>query len=533
MQAPAVPNDAVRPARIKWEVLLLALVLVAVSLPWLILLVGGVSPITLTAEAIAYRFIHVFRLQSGEAGPVFLPQGQTLGLYHHLLVAIDRWGAPAGLKPLRRWFDGFAFGTNALLALVVLASFRLILPRRRIAGLTAAALLFAVYGCRSGIFFMLDPDYYGFELAATVLVIGLAVRWNGAAPANRTGAMIGIGVLAGLKFTLAATTLLVVLPLWTAPAVKWWRRIGEGLGFGLAAVAAFLGVLWAYYLGRISALPVHFRMLAAFVKNPGSEARFWPSLFTPGSPAANPGADYGYARLVLLVWLAATVAGLVGVGLAWRRRLAATLAVSIGLTALQAWGLIQRPAGTTLWEVSVFLLAAAICTLLELPAGTNFRRVSVVLAVVLALAAAVNGPPRLRQSVPLGRLQAVSRAIWEAHAALMAAPPPHVFVFLDGNHVAGTVGEVLLKGAQDFPSGHLGQGREALRALGGDLQVQSDPNHVPAGATVLMVEAPGETFPELEAGHRVTAWDVGIFPWWPRTLVLFQPTADRAPSAPR
>jgi hypothetical protein len=390
-----------------------------------------------------------------------------------------------------------------------------------------AALLFAVYGCRSGIFFILDPDYLGFELAGTLLVIALALRWRDSPPKSRIGAMVGLGVMAGLmtglKFPLAATSLFVVVPLLFLHGTGWLRRFREGAVFAFVSLAVFLAVLFTYYLGRSSALPVHFRMLAEFVKHPGVEDRFWASLFEPGSAAANPGADYGYARIVLLVWLSATIVGLVALTIAWRRRLAVILAVSITLSALHIRGLIQRPAGTTLWEISVFLLGASICTMMELPDSAYSRRAFTCMTLFLAIAAAICGAPRMRQSFPLSRLQSVSNAIWESHRELMAAPGPHVFIFLDGSHVAGTVGEVLLKGSQTFPTPQITSGMEALRALGGDLQIFNSTSQVRPGDNVMIVEAPGEHFPELEKGRSTTKWDAEIFPWWHRTIALYRP----------
>jgi len=513
------------------DVVIVVVAITVVSLPWMVLLFGGISPITLTSEAIAYRFFHPFRIQAGEPGPIFLPQGQTLGLFHHLLVAIDRISTHDATKFLRVWFDVFVFATNGLLSILLLIGLWMLRSRKPILGVTIAALLFIVYGCRSGIFAIIDPDYLGFELASTLIVIGLSVRWRRSQPKCRLCAIIGLGVMAGmmagLKFPLAATSLLAAVPLFASPGLRWGRRISEVVVFGFVSIAAFVAVLYAYYLGRASALPVHFRMLAEFVSNPGTEDRFWASLFSPHSPAANPGADYGYARVALVVWLSVSLLALVALGIAWNRRLAVVLAVSITLALLHLRGLIQRPAGTTLWEICVFLMGATICTLLELPDGALARCTCMSVTVVLALVAAICGPTRFRQMIPFHRLQSVSDAIWESHNELMAAPPPHIFIFLDPSHVAGTVGEVLLKGSQDFPTPRLDSGMEALRSLSGDIQMLTSTDGVHAGDSVLLVEAPGERFPELEKARSVKSWNLQLFPWWPRKIVLYRPLSSK------
>jgi hypothetical protein len=105
----------------------------------------------------------------------------------------------------------------------------------------------------------------------------------------------------------------------------------------------------------------------------------------------------------------------------------------------------------------------------------------------------------------------------------MAAPPPHIFIFLDGNHVGGTVEESMMKGCLDFPSGQLNRGKEALRELMGDLEIRNSTADIPANATVLMVETPGERFPELERGRGAKKWDLSLYPWWPRSVVVYRP----------
>jgi hypothetical protein len=493
----------------------------------LILLLDRISPITLVSEGIGFRFVRPFRMQIGELGPLILPQGNTLGLFDHILIAIDRLVSPGEPKPLRAWLDGFAFANEIIFSLLALLALWLGRHHRTGRRLVAAMLLFSVYASRPGIFIILDPDYYAFELAMTLLLVVFAVRWIDNPPTSRMRAIVGLGIfaglMAGLKFTLAATTLLVLLPLLAAAGDSWWRKCREASVFGLVAGLVFLGVLAAYYLGDLRALPVHFQMLASFVHSAGGEAKFWPSLFTPGSPKADPGADYGYARVVLIVWLA-TMGG-AGVLLLsqWRLRLAVTAGTSVGLAALHLSGLVTRPAGSTLWDICLCLLAGTICTLTELPKGGTSRFLSTGTCLLLASYALVGGPRRFEQLIPLKRTKAVSDAIWQSHQELMSAPPPHIFVFLDGNHVGGTVEEAIMKGCLDFPSGQLNRGKEALRELTGDLEIRNSTADIPANASVLLVEAPGDRFPELERGRSATKWDLSLYPWWPRSVALYRP----------
>jgi hypothetical protein len=321
----------------------------------------------------------------------------------------------------------------------------------------------------------------------------------------------------------------VLLPLLADPALRWSARIGLGLLFAIVAAVTFLGVLTAYYLGRIGLIPTHFRMLADFVRHAGSEDRFWPSLFTPHSPLANPGADYGYARWTFAFWLVPIGAAFASLRWAPHRKRAVLAATAVALATVALWGLVTRPAGTTLWEVMVGLLVAAASVVVTLPAGNVFRAIRFAFSAGLICAAGAGALQRFNQGIPLPRLGEVSAAIWRSHADLMAGPAPHIFVFVDGNHVVGAVAEALMKGCQDFPIGRMGEGQAALRRLGGDLEILSgSPDVVPARASVLVAAMPGERFVALERGRKMTTWDVTLFPWWPRTIMLYRPTATES-----
>lgn len=523
-------NPAKEPARrpnYRTEAWLPALlVCLLVSVPWLTLLVTQTSPIVLTSEAIGYRFFHPLRIQSGDAGTLFLPQGQTLGLFHHLLVLVVRLGSSGTFQPLRRCLDGFAFATNVLLAVTLFSALRLAARERLRFAMAAASTLFAVYGCRSGIYNMLAPDYYGFELAATIIVIGLAGRWSEAPPPRRGRALVGLGIMtglmAGMKFTLAASSLLVLMPFLATPDLSFRRLVRELVIFCGSSAAIFLLVLAVYYCGHLSALPTHFRQLLSYVRQAGGEDRFWPSLFTPNAPAAEPGADYGYARFALVIWLVALTTAGFSLWSAWSRRLAVVAATALVLGLLHAWGLLTRPAGSTLWEACLCLLAGATGILTALPAGRwrKFGRIGSV--GLLTIVAVTSGPRHLGQILPVGRLQAASAAIWQAHDQFMASPGKRIFLIPDNNFTAGTVEETLMKGASDFPSWQIKSGEWILHKLGGDMVVVHDPEQVPSAASVLMVETASRGF-SAPSGYSVKKWDLVIYPWWPRTLALYRP----------
>lgn len=469
-------------------------------------------------------------MQTGE-GPQFLPQGQTLGLFHHLVVFVLRLSAVNGPVPLRHWFDVFAFSTNVFIALILGIALWLVRRRERLIWPAIASLLFIIFADRSGIFFAIDPDYLGLELAAIFLVAGLAARWKESKPLRRCWAMAGLGMLAGamagVKFPLGAATLLVATPLWFSPEIGSRQRVAEALLFCSVAVVTLFTVLLSYYLGDAAMVVKHFHLLAEFIQLAGPETKFWPSLFTPSSPAANPGADYGYARIVVLGWIGVVFAAIQAYRGSRNRRLLVVATTAVTLAGCHLWGLATRPAGTTLWEVSLFLLVSSICVLSELPEGLFSRRVYTAVVLILVGSTAVLGPPRLAQMLPLSRLQVVSESIWDSHRELTESRPSPIFLFLDGNHAANTVGEAIMKACVDFPEGRLGKGRAALATLGGNMQICTAIGQVPLESSVLLVEIPGEKFPELEASRSVKRWDVTVYPWWPRSIALYlKPTSS-------
>ena len=518
---------------VSWRFCLLIALLA--SVPWLVLLVSGISPITLASEAIGYRFFHPWRIQSGEPGLPFLPQGQTLGLFHHAIVFLFRSGSAANVTQLRAWLDGFAFATNFALTLTLFASVRLVRANRTAFIMVSSIVLFAIYACRSGVFSVIDPDYYGFELAATALVTGLGARWLLAPPKNFHSMIILLGVLAGLmagiKFTLAPTCLLALAPVLFAPAFSAGRTV-KGLAiFGLVAAVTFLVVLTMYYGGQLSRLAGHFHLLSQFIKQGISEDRFWPSLFAPGSAAANPGADYSYARLVLLVWAVSMAAGLKAW---WRVRtipLAAMLLVSATLCCLHGWGLFTRPAGTTLWEACLCLLASAANVGVALPLGHSRQVICLGSAALLAIVAGGASGRTFTESLPVAALRDASAAVWRAHDEFLISPAPRVFLIPDNNYTAGTVEETLMKGLSDHPTWEITTGREALRHFAGDMRVLHNPETVPPEASVLMVELQERPVAAWMKGRTATHYPIRVFPWWSRTISLYRPATAGTLSA--
>jgi len=512
---------------VSWRVI--AIVTGLVALPWLLLVVNRISPLTLGAEAIGYRFFHPWRIQNGDPGLPFLPQGQTLGLLHHVFVAVARLEA-GGESRLRLHLDGFAFATNLSLTLALLGG--LLLVRRQPIGfmLMAAILLFATYACRSGVYCLVDPDYYGFELASSLFVLGLVVRWHASPPRNlwASVALLGAmaGLMAGIKFTLAPTSLLALAVLLTGQPQPLRRRVEATALFGLVAALIFFAVLFLYYGGHASRLSGHFAMLDQFIKQGVGEERLWRSILAPSSAGADPGADYGYARIVFVVWLAAVSGGLVVCWRPFRPQLAVVLATTLLLACWHGWGLATRAAGTTLWEGCHCLLVGAAAVILILPTAPVRRAAGMTLGALLVAVAFVAGPPRLQQLLPVAALRAASDSIWGAHAEFRAAPGRRVFLIPDNNYTAGTVEETLMKGFSDHPTWAITTGEAMLRQFAGNLVVGHDPGAVPADATVFVVEFPHQPLASL-SGRPVTRYPVAVFPWWIRAISLYRPVDTR------
>ena len=154
-------------------------------------------------------------------------------------------------------------------------------------------------------FYVVDPDYYAFELAATIWVLGLAGNWAIEPPGNFWAGIAyagGLaGLMAGLKFTLAATSLLLLPPLLFVPGRRLGIKLGGVLVFGGVASATFALVLLLYYRGNLAQAAK--RVFGCWFHSSGEAEGEQPLLALPlFSPVAAPQAREPTMAMPALRW---------------------------------------------------------------------------------------------------------------------------------------------------------------------------------------------------------------------------------------
>ena len=504
------------------------------ALPPLIMLAFGVSPVAVVTESLGYRYFNSLRLLEGERGLIFIVQGQTPALVQHAInLALSGAGIP--IETLRLRLDLFAYGFSffnaALMGWVVCAALVGGTLRATDKLLIVTSTLAGGFVSRSAISASMTPDYYAFESTLSTLGLWLFLR-RVRAPASTVsfGEIVLFGVLTGLmagtKINLFFTGLVAALPVLLGAPFSPARIVVRGVLLGVVAVAVFVLVTLGFYLFDVSILPEFLTRWLGFVRNPGSEERFWTSLFFPGSPGANPGADYGYARVLFLVWigalLGAVIAELRGPA---RRREALLMIAAVSLLGLwQVLGLVVRPAGTTLFEIGLFVVASG-AAIIALVAGDGARRgLAFAFAGVVLAQTAVSGLLNVPALVPGPTLRQSSDAVWDVHTWLRTRDRD-VLVFLpDNRYAGGTVEEAVLKGMSDLPTWNITAGKELLERVAPRFSFSQSLSDVAPGTAVMWLDSPDapDLAVETPALQRLLAdpttvcrhWSLDTYPWW-------------------
>ena len=89
-----------------------------------------------------------------------------------------------------------------------------------------------------------------------------------------------------------------------------------------------------------------------------------------------------------------------------------------------------------------------------------------------------------------------------------------------------------MKGAVDFPTWQITQGRQILETTGENISILQDPRQIPPNASVLEVELPDQDSAILQAGRTVQKWTVDLYPWWRRNIAVYSPAVPRSPPSP-
>lgn len=529
-------------ARTRCAVVMIAVCFCIYAAPPILIYFKHVSPLVYASESIGYRYFYSYRILNGDYENTFLPQGHTLGLFQHAIVGAMDAFCPT-TRALRLQLDTFAYAT--MLGAVILTGVALVwaIIRARLDCpsllLIGVVLVASVYACRSGISNLIGADYYSYEVSFSILALALALPYskNRALPCTwGTTIFFGLilGSMLGVKPTLFAVGVLCYI------AADY-----DGVGISilrlsiivLIAGATWLGILILYYFPHPFYVTTWFKWFLAFSRHPGVEPAFWKSLLSPGSQGANPGADYSYAGVTGLLWIAAMLGGL----LASIRPKAICLrslvvtGVAIVLGGIQMFVLVMRPAGTTLWEIHLYCLCSATVVLSVIP--KDFARTILIFfwSAVLFGFCALEAPSRLAELLSWRRLANSTASVWKAHECLSEIRGPVELIFPNNDYTCGSVEEAILKGFSDLPSWNITVGAALLKVVAPQYHyrqnaplpganayfwIDSDevklPPQIAASLQKLMIEQPG----------TMMTWETNTFPWWRRRIHIFSVTSS-------
>ena len=528
------PPDPPAPNRRRAIVIALGIA-AACAFPAIYLAAHRVSLVGVVPESLGYRYFMSLRILEGGGDFVFIIQGQTLTVAQHAIqLALSHLiGLP--VTDLATRLDAFGYATLALNAALMGAVLVLGFGDGRLSGidrwLVGTVAISAVYSSRSGLSAAMTPDYYFTEAAFTVLALVVFLRQARGTPADGVGGAATLGFIAGLmaatKLTLVLGGVVAAAPMLLAARSSAARLARVASIFAATVVATFLLVTATFYLFDLHALAESLHRWLKFVGNPGGDAEFWVTFLAPYLGATNPGADYGYARILLVLSSAVVVAAAV---LAWRlTRQVHVLLVPLGLTVLGAAhvvGLVRRPAGTTLYEVVLFATLAAAASIAVIPRSSARTGLATAFCAVVLAHAGVSAIANFPALLPAEALHASGRSAWEVHRWLRAQARPVLVYIPDNRYCGGTVEEVLMKGMSDLPTWNITTGGALLARVAPGFSFHQRLASVPPGSAILWLDVPGESLlaqtPALEdavarPGTVCRRWELATYPHWTHT----------------
>jgi len=336
-----------------WTAVAVVCVAVALLYPLALVVRDGLTLTGIQEESLGYRYFDSLRILYGTDERPWQPQGQAAGLVHlaiqlaltaagypptQLFPRIDRFAELAIAVPLLTTALAFAWASHPL--------------RTPIARLAFAAAVIAVsFDVRSSAFeTLVKPDYGPWVGVLALVATGWLLRLVRHERAPDRWAVVWwslyAGICASMKPTYAVFALAIGLVL-TLRAPRSVITVGASLGAVILALATWVALTWAYYLGSVQATVAHFGLLRTFVGSVGNSATVASWLF--GSALQVPP---DFTTLAVVLPLALGVACLVGP----RRHMSASLLPGSMLT---TWFLYQRFTSSTMLDADHYFLMVA------------------------------------------------------------------------------------------------------------------------------------------------------------------------------
>jgi len=202
-------------------------------------------------------------------------------------------------------------------------------------------------------------------------------------------------------------------------------------------------------------------------------------------------------------------------------------------TFAQALTIVQRPAGTTLFEVGLFSIGPGLFSVCLMTALSRRNWVLGCVLGILTMWAVCNTAQRYGRVVNTREFARSSRAVWEAHEYLADAGCPVIVSLPNNNHTCGSVEEAILKGLSDFPTWNVGRGAKLLLRIAPYLEFRQELKALPRGTGLMWID-PAEG-PETSSRNppvqavtgdgsmKIRTWSVDTWPWWMRKLNVALP----------
>ena len=545
-------NKHFSPVSSKTQSVLLHLVWVATALgivgPTLALLLSDVSLVAVTNESLSYRFFYSLRLLNGDGGGIVLPQGHILTVFHHLLhLTAMPMAERVGVSILSRLdlFGYLTMGATALIGLALVAKIARapFLPWHLKLLVLCAVANFAV-GSRSGISAFATPDYYSLEALFTGFVMYESARFllvpklpNPLRPSVLIGGFFAVAL--SIKITLLVTAFFpafaLIVRLWDEPRLLMRCLMRALLVCSIVSLAIFT---LFYAFDPASAVESMLRW-RRFVGNPGGESDFWFNFLFAWSEKSAPSTGYGYALVILPISAYIIASTLYRYWFRMARPQRFMLIAMLATSLVNAYFLIHRPAGTTLWEASLHCVAAAVTALvLVFPLVERTKLHTTSYAGILACVTLVSATINFDKVINLENFTASSQIIREI-TEVTSSYSNLLMIIPSNDHTAGTLQEGLMKGMSDFPTWEIKSGKLLLSKVFPGLEFAQDDSRLLDYTAVMWVdsvEAPlSQGFPRLadrltRAPASCRVWRIQTWSWWPRSIYVCAPVPTRTDS---
>ena len=406
-------------------------------------------------ESLAYRF---FISESAWLGtPTFIWQGHLTSILQNIIFGFNQfiWGS----ANFRAELQNFALATlflntslNTAIILFILFDKKLQAIDKLVIGLS---LPMAIYGLRNyGMYYLLLPDYYAFNITLTTITIWLTFRILRQERSHSLLFNIACGIVMGLWLSNKASSAILLTPAFIMLIASASKKLEATIIIVLSCLATtYLNILFYYGL--------NFELTGNFF-------RAWLTLIlgSSGEGASN-----------LKAWFLTQIKGpygvITGITLFWggiasyysfyplqgRSR---KICVVFGWIILIGFFLVlcKRPSGTTMFDAGLALVAVSCIWIGTIPNIYAKKYVGLFLVSTLAL----TGISIKSDFDPYIKTKIDANQEWQIYDEInkLADGKKVLVILLNNEYGHGGVHELLLKGTADFPSWNTSKRSEIL-----------------------------------------------------------------------